>query len=269
MPAIIKRVVPDAAAARTAIASHDNAAAERYLTHAIAVDPASFEAHAMLAHTDGSTGDVARARSTLEQFADRNPNDAAPRTALGFKDGGKTLVLATWDGPGGTGHGGIGIDREAADLAARGVQTAVNLDGGGSTTMVARALGEDAVSVRNNPSDGHERNDPNGVGVFVAPGDGKVHQVLLEPAAGQAAADGGVKVFPGMHRTFTAKAVDDHLTPVAVDSRKKVRRFVIQAPVGEVCALPGVSIESRGMHRRRCGRSRADRWRPSRSGSTC
>ncbi|MCX5313862.1 phosphodiester glycosidase family protein [Streptomyces sp. NBC_00154] len=29
----------------------------------------------------------------------------APRTALGFKDGGKKLVLATWDGPGGTGKG--------------------------------------------------------------------------------------------------------------------------------------------------------------------
>ncbi|TFV32841.1 hypothetical protein E4K10_26015 [Streptomyces sp. T1317-0309] len=53
----------------------------------------------------------------------------APRTALGFKNGGKTLVLATWDGPGGTGKGGVGIDKEARDLAAMGVETAVNLDG--------------------------------------------------------------------------------------------------------------------------------------------
>ncbi|WP_427888657.1 phosphodiester glycosidase family protein [Kribbella sp. GL6] len=139
----------------------------------------------------------------------------APRTALGFKDGGRTLVLATWDGPGGTGKGGVGIDREAQDLADRGIQTAVNLDGGGSTTMVARGLGEDGTTVRNNPSDGQERNDPNGVGVFVSKGDGKVHQLAIKPAAGQAAADGGTKVFPGMHRTLTAKAVDDHLTPVA------------------------------------------------------
>ncbi|MFF0265148.1 phosphodiester glycosidase family protein [Kribbella sp. NPDC004536] len=129
----------------------------------------------------------------------------APRTALGFKDGGRTLVLATWDGPGGTGKGGVGIDREAQDLADRGVQTAVNLDGGGSTTMVARSLGEDGTTVRNNPSDGQERNDPNGVGVFVSKGDGKVHQLLI---------NGGLKVFPGMHRVLTAKAVDDHLTPV-------------------------------------------------------
>ncbi|WP_410785871.1 phosphodiester glycosidase family protein [Kribbella sp. C-35] len=144
----------------------------------------------------------------------------APRTALGFKDGGRTLVLATWDGPGGTGKGGVGIDREAQDLADRGIQTAVNLDGGGSTTMVARSLGEDGTTVRNNPSDGQERNDPNGVGVFVSPGDGKVHQLLLRPGAGQAAGDGGLKVFPGLHRRLAVKAIDDHLTPVAVDPRR-------------------------------------------------
>ncbi|WP_350280842.1 phosphodiester glycosidase family protein [Kribbella sp. HUAS MG21] len=146
----------------------------------------------------------------------------APRTALGFKDGGRTLVLATWDGPGGTGKGGVGIDREAQDLADRGVETAVNLDGGGSTTMVARALGENGATVRNNPSDGQERNDPNGVGVFVSPGDRKVHQLLLKPGAGQAAADGGLKVFPGMHRRLAVKAVDNHLTPVTVDPDRLV-----------------------------------------------
>ncbi|MGC5166498.1 phosphodiester glycosidase family protein [Luteimicrobium sp. DT211] len=140
----------------------------------------------------------------------------APRTALGFKDGGKTLVLATWDGPGGTGKGGVGIDKEARDLAALGVQTAVNLDGGGSTTMVARALGEDEATVRNVPSDGHERNDPNGVGVFVSPGDGRLHDLLVAAGPGQASSDGGIKVFPGMHRTLTAKGVDDHATPVAL-----------------------------------------------------
>ncbi|MGW5355688.1 phosphodiester glycosidase family protein [Streptomyces sp. NPDC004031] len=140
----------------------------------------------------------------------------APRTALGFKDGGHTLVLATWDGPGGTGKGGVGIDEEARDLVAMGVQTAVNLDGGGSTTMVARSLGEDDATVRNVPSDGQERNDPNGVGVFVAPGDGKLHRLLVKPAPGAAAADGGVKVFPGMRRALVAEGVDDHLTPVAV-----------------------------------------------------
>ncbi|XVU28699.1 phosphodiester glycosidase family protein [Actinoplanes sp. CA-054009] len=148
----------------------------------------------------------------------------APRTALGFKDGGKTLVLATWDGPGGTGKGGVGIDKEARDLAALGVQTAVNLDGGGSATMVARALGDDQATVRNVPSDGHERNDPNGVGVFVAPGDGKLHDLLI---------NGEAKVFPGLHRTLTAAGVDNHQTPVTVKPqsvRWSVKNGVVTAP---------------------------------------
>ncbi|MFF4753686.1 phosphodiester glycosidase family protein [Streptomyces sp. NPDC002514] len=154
----------------------------------------------------------------------------APRTALGFKDGGKTLVLATWDGPGGTGKGGVGIDKEARDLAAMGVETAVNLDGGGSTTVVARALGEDDATLRNAPSDGHERNDPNGVGVFVAKGDGRLHQLLVKPAPGAAAADGGVKVFPGLSRTLVAEGVDDHEAPVTVDP-KSVRWSAPGGPV--------------------------------------
>jgi exopolysaccharide biosynthesis protein len=141
----------------------------------------------------------------------------APRTALGFKDGGHTLVLATWDGPGGTGVGGVGIDKEARDLAAMGVRTAVNLDGGGSTTMVARALGAPDATVRNVPSDGMERDDPNGVGVFVTKGDGELHRLLITPAPGATSADGGVKVFPGLHRALVAQGVDDHETPVTVD----------------------------------------------------
>lgn len=162
----------------------------------------------------------------------------APRTALGFKDGGRTLVLATWDGPGGTGKGGVGIDKEARDLAALGVETAVNLDGGGSTTMVARALGGTDATVRNVPSDGQERNDPNGVGVFVAPGDGRLHQLLIKPAAAGLSGDGDVKVFPGLHRTLLAQGLDNHETPVAVNPKSvgwhavgtTVKSGVLQAP---------------------------------------
>ncbi|SIR58612.1 Calcineurin-like phosphoesterase [Micromonospora avicenniae] len=175
----------------------------------------------------------------------------APRTALGFKDGGRTLILATWDGPGGTGKGGVGIDKEARDLAALGVETAVNLDGGGSTTMVARALGATEATVRNVPSDGHERNDPNGVGVFVAPGDGKLHQLVIKPAEGGTSSDGGVKVFPGLHRALVAQGVDDHEAPVAVDPESvrwnsrgaSVKSGVLAAPArasGAVSVTAGV-----------------------------
>jgi exopolysaccharide biosynthesis protein len=142
----------------------------------------------------------------------------APRTAAGFKEGGHTLVLATWDGPGGTGKGGVGINVEAAELAEEGVETAVNLDGGGSTTMVARALGAEGVTVRNTPSDGEERSDPNGVGVFVEPGDGQVHHLYLGPAPNDASAEESLRVFPGMHVGIEARATDSNETPVELGS---------------------------------------------------
>jgi exopolysaccharide biosynthesis protein len=49
------------------------------------------------------------------------------------------------------------------DLGATG---AVNLDGGGSSTLVSRAPGASRVAVRNHPSGGAERPVPNGIGVF-------------------------------------------------------------------------------------------------------
>jgi Phosphodiester glycosidase/Calcineurin-like phosphoesterase len=140
----------------------------------------------------------------------------APRTAAGFKDGGHTLVLAIWNGPGGTGKAGIGINVEAADLVEEGVETAVNLDGGGSTEMVARALGAEGVSVRNEPADGDERTNPNGVGVFVEPGDGQVHHLYIAPGRNDAAAEGSARVFPGDHLSLAAAATDDHQAPVAL-----------------------------------------------------
>ncbi|MFD3457945.1 phosphodiester glycosidase family protein, partial [Streptomyces sp. NPDC058691] len=141
----------------------------------------------------------------------------SPRTSFGFKDGGHTLVLGEWNGPGGTGKGGVTVAKVGHDMVAMGVQTAVILDSGGSSEMVARRLGEDKVTIRNTPSDGQERNNTNGVGVFVIKGDGELNQLLVKPAPGQTAADGDVKVFPGLHRVLSAVGVDNHQTPVAVD----------------------------------------------------
>jgi 3',5'-cyclic AMP phosphodiesterase CpdA len=135
-------------------------------------------------------------------------NSVAPRTAIGFKNEGRTMILLTVDGPGGTGRGGVTLPQLAHMLDDLGAELAVNLDGGGSTTMVARPLGNPLATLRNVPSDGSERSDPNGVGVFVAPGNGAVEDLVI----------GGVpKVFPGLHRTLSVAAIDDHKTPAELD----------------------------------------------------
>ncbi|HEY4278117.1 MAG TPA: phosphodiester glycosidase family protein [Conexibacter sp.] len=139
----------------------------------------------------------------------------APRTAIGFKDGGRTMLLVTDDGRQ-TDVVGPGVDFIGQQMIDLGADFAVNLDGGGSTTMMASYLGDRDVTVRNTPSDGTERADPNGVGIFVTPGDGQVDDLVFRPAGDDA------RVFPGMHRTMTVKGIDSDMTPVAL-SRSDVR----------------------------------------------
>ncbi|MDO9352808.1 MAG: phosphodiester glycosidase family protein [Solirubrobacteraceae bacterium] len=132
-----------------------------------------------------------------------------PRTAICFKDDGRTMVLGVIDGRQAV-VPGISLRDLARLLEARGCQQAMNLDGGGSTTLVTRPLGEDRVAVRNTPSDGFERHDPNGVGIFVKPGNGKVEDLVVR-ATGNA-----TSVFPGLHRSLTVRAVDSNQVAVKI-----------------------------------------------------
>jgi phosphodiester glycosidase len=88
----------------------------------------------------------------------------AARTAAGVSANGRRLYLLVVDG--GSGHGTT-LAELAALLRRVGAHDAMDLDGGGSSTLVLRAPGEPAVSVRNVPSAGAERAVANGVGVFV------------------------------------------------------------------------------------------------------
>jgi exopolysaccharide biosynthesis protein len=91
--------------------------------------------------------------------------ELAPRTAAGISPDGRRVHLLVADGrsPVST---GLNL-RETADLmASLGAADAVNLDGGGSTTMAVRTPGTPHATVRNAPSDGEQRQVPNGIGVF-------------------------------------------------------------------------------------------------------
>ncbi|MBM3271177.1 MAG: phosphodiester glycosidase family protein [Candidatus Sericytochromatia bacterium] len=88
----------------------------------------------------------------------RNMGGRAPRTAAGLTWDGK-VVLLTIDGRR-TGSVGATIREEARYMAALGCREAINLDGGGSATMVVRGR------VVNNPSDGQERAVSNALLVF-------------------------------------------------------------------------------------------------------
>lgn len=90
---------------------------------------------------------------------------SAVRTAVGIANGGRTLLLFALDGASKY-RSGLTIAEVAAEMRKLGSVDAFSLDGGGSTTLVAREPGATAVSVRNHPSGGAERPVPNGIGVF-------------------------------------------------------------------------------------------------------
>ncbi|MDL5200132.1 phosphodiester glycosidase family protein [Streptomyces sp. ALI-76-A] len=90
---------------------------------------------------------------------------SAVRTAVGVADGGRRLLLLAVDGAPAY-RTGLTIAEVADVMRGLGAVDAFSLDGGGSTTLVARTPGADAVSVLNHPSGGTERPVPNGIGIF-------------------------------------------------------------------------------------------------------
>ncbi|MEV4603999.1 phosphodiester glycosidase family protein [Amycolatopsis sp. NPDC049253] len=92
---------------------------------------------------------------------------AAVRTGAGFSADGHTLYLVAVQAKPGT-SGGMTTPEVAQLLQQAGAANAVNLDGGGSTSLLARDPGAPTVTVRNHPTDAAgERSVANGIGIFV------------------------------------------------------------------------------------------------------
>lgn len=99
---------------------------------------------------DGSGVLVARGRTRVEPGGSREP-----RTAVGLSEGGGTLFLLAIDGRREGHSAGVTLYELAELLRGFGAATAMNLDGGGSTTMVFEEPAN-TFTVLNRPCDGSE-----------------------------------------------------------------------------------------------------------------
>jgi hypothetical protein len=97
-----------------------------------------------------------------------NDHVTAPRTAVGIDRATGHILLVTLDGRQRRATG-MSMRGWARLLKGLGVDDAVNLDGGGSSTMVARSADGSTTSVVNRPSLGHERRVPDVLTVDYAP----------------------------------------------------------------------------------------------------
>lgn len=105
-----------------------------------------------------------------------------PRTALGLDKDGKTLYLITVDGRQADSIG-VSLAELSEILINNGIYNAINLDGGGSTTMVAKNTETGANEVINLPSEGSLRSVINGIGIKMTATKGNASKMVLKPAS--------------------------------------------------------------------------------------
>ncbi|MDZ5418725.1 phosphodiester glycosidase family protein [Lacticaseibacillus rhamnosus] len=126
--------------------------------------------------------------------------DSEPRTAVGIKADG-TVFFVVVDGRQAPTSNGLSMVDLANLMIQRGAVTALNLDGGGSSTYVAREPGETQLSLQNQPCDGKERTVANAW--LIASKTTSDHQL----ASAQLTPDDAVYT-PNSTVTFKAKGVD-------------------------------------------------------------
>ncbi|ONI89508.1 multidrug transporter [Saccharothrix sp. ALI-22-I] len=149
-----------------------------------------------------------------------------PRTAVGFSADGKKMFLLTVDGRQGAYLLGLTLKDVAAILLELGAHNALNLDGGGSSTLLARTPGAESVVVENTPSDGGERPVPNGLALYAPAGSGSLTgfwvRTAIDPrgAPGADTVPGGhpERVFPGLTRRLVADGHDETYGPARDDA---------------------------------------------------
>ena len=93
--------------------------------------------------------------------------------------------------------------KEMAELMLKlGAHYALNLDGGGSSTMVVRPFGETQTKVINSVSGGVQRLIPNALGIFSKTPVGSVYGLKIEAASFNIPQNG--------QRTFAVRAYDEN-----------------------------------------------------------
>ncbi|SCL41431.1 Calcineurin-like phosphoesterase [Micromonospora pallida] len=170
-------------------------------------------------HAAVGGGNVLVRDGVVQNIADAS---LAPRTSVGFTADGRKMIMLTVDGRQ-VDSRGVTQTEMGRMMAELGAHHALNLDGGGSSTLLAREPGAATVQVENSPSDGSERAVPNGLAIYAPKGSGRLTGYWLETATDPTAAPGVApvrggrpdRVFPGLTRRLTAAGHDETYGPAA------------------------------------------------------
>ncbi|MEW9702591.1 stalk domain-containing protein [Paenibacillus sp. SI8] len=128
------------------------------------------------------------------------------RTALGYSKDMKTAYIITSDHS--AGSAGMTLPELQQFMIQAGVWRGMVLDGGGSTQMVSRPLGDVDPKLVNKTENGNQRAVVNGVGVYSTAPKGELKGLILK---------GPKLLFMNESSTYQFKAYDDYYNPIAVD----------------------------------------------------
>lgn len=134
-----------------------------------------------------------------------------PRTAVGITKDRKQLIMVTVDGRHSS-YAGLNGKRLVDLMIELGSHEAILMDGGGSTTMMARGLGNSQAELVNNPSDGGQRRIINGLAVISQGLQTEIKGINAELSEGRG--------FIGASREITVKAFDTNYNPLSVDQKE-------------------------------------------------
>lgn len=136
-------------------------------------------------------------------------NGTVARTAIGYSADRKTLFLVTVEKS--VDSRGFTLGETAQFMAGLGAERALNLDGGGSTTLAVRPLGEDNPVLVNKPQNGSQRLVPTALGFFSAAPRGSLSGLIIK---------GPDKVAAGEKAVFTVYGYDTYYNPFPVEQEK-------------------------------------------------
>jgi hypothetical protein len=128
-----------------------------------------------------------------------------PRSAIGLTTDGR-LILATVDGREVGVSAGVRLPELAELMLQRGAVAAINLDGGGSTSLAIRRAGAAGPVLANRPSDGFERPVTNSIQVVSTAPTGPLAALNVQP--------GPRTIYPNMTLDFSAAGMDAAYNPV-------------------------------------------------------
>ncbi len=138
------------------------------------------------------------------EIANISGSSSRARTAIGYSKDGRFVYMVTAEKS--DSSKGLTLKELQDVLVSLGSWKAVNLDGGGSTTMVHRPLAEQGTTLTHNTEYGQtQRNVVNGIGVYTTAPQGEVKGMVLS---------GSKKLFIGQQASYSVKAYDQYYNPV-------------------------------------------------------